>query len=184
MSFSLADDLAGLKGVTNIFEQNETLRKLREDEARRKKNSVDAWCQTDLTTSDIDELVKASLALQKYKERQLEEILASNQQHQRLNYHLPPKHSTPARSLYPRQQPQAVHNSKQNEQLQHQIFTQVHNLRENLPKQRHVYQQPERQMQLRSDEKDILSVLYQIDGTMLTSLHKLRAKTGLDINQI
>lgn len=188
--------------IAELFEQNEKLirkntelmrkdtehtkkimelqKSLDERPTESKKEAKDGACQTELYMMGIDKLVKASIALKKIKEKQLQEHqnhldkVNQHPQHSQVNHQTSTKQTVPVSQHIQRQQSHPLpQKSQQNGQAPRQVMTQLHYPNVTLPKQQTI--QPTATTQLYPDEKEILENVFKLDGYMTTILHKLKA---------
>lgn len=158
--------------ITSLICQNDELRE-QLDELRRKEESIierpplkDASCQTHLDRYNIDELIEASVTLKRQKRMEQKGHMQETFRHQTP---LPNK-QLPLNKHYHHHHIQQVHQTTQTHAVQTQPkVSQLHYPHVTLPRQ------TSSTKQMTPDEKELLELLYRIDGNMTTAVDKLRA---------
>lgn len=138
-------------------------KKDRTDQSEKKKNQQDVSCQTNLDRMNIEDLLRASVALKKIKEQE-----RMNSRH--TESHLRAANE-PFQPMFARNEIEHLQTPK-NKQPQ-QIVTQL-----SYPSVKPLQRQTACSTKhLRPDEKSILDYLYKLDGEMTVNLDKLTAVT-------
>lgn len=145
--------------IDELLARNEKLqRQLDEREQWQKNQFKEKGCQTNLDSLNIDKLVEASVTLKKQNEEQRN--LLTNRRHQAVQ--CAPVQPTPNKqNTMPEKRPQQ----------QNSVMTQIHYPVVTLPKQEPAVSKTP----MSPDEKQILEMLFTLNGQMTTVFDKLRA---------